>query len=406
MNRSTLVLITVLLLCYGPRTPATQDKTIPNDPFFSRQLSFGGTPESSKRDLRDQSLSQISRAWTITTGSKNVVVAILDDGFCYLHPDLERNIWNNPGERLLDSNGDSKQVNGVDDDHNGYVDDVHGWDFVFNTPDVDCHVFDGMDKNRIAPYPHSMGAMGIIGAEGNNGIGVAGINWAVSMMLLRIGVQGTPRGRHDAERVSRVMRAIHYATDNGARVINWSGFVREARPEESAELSSAIAYADRHNVLVVTAAGNDLADLDNENNCAKVPECFEAPNLIKVAEVGFDGNLYVASGKYIGGSNFGVKTVDVAAVGVNYTTDVSSGGAPSYGPTGGTSNAAPVVSGIAALMLSVNSSLTARELKQILIGTATPSTGLVNKVRGGIVNAYAAVSAAQKAVRRSSSAYR
>ncbi len=398
MSKWTRVPATISLLCFGLQVHAAQDQRIPNDPLFNRELSFGGKPSSSNRDLGDGSLSQISRAWTITTGSKNVVVAILDDGFCYLHPDLEKNIWKNPGESAVDANGVPKQVNGVDDDRNGYIDDVLGWDFVFNTPDVDCHVFDGTDRSRIAPYPHSMGAMGIIGAEGNNGIGVAGINWAVSMMLLRIGVQGTSAGQVGAERVNRVVKAIHYAADNGARIINWSGFVRNARPQEIAELHSAIDYAGKRNVLVVIGAGNDLADLDDDKNCAHVPECFEAPNLIKVAEVAFDGRLYVASGKYIGGSNYGAKRVDIAAVGENYTTDVSRGGMPTYGLTGGTSNAAPVVSGVAGLMLSVNPSLTAGEMKQILLDTATSSVGLAGKVKSGIVNAYAAVLAAQKAV--------
>ncbi len=391
------MLVTISLLCLERQAPAGQGQRIPNDPLFSREVSLGGTPSSTDGDLRDRSLSQISRAWTVTTGSKNVVIAILDDGFCYLHPDLEKNIWRNPGESAVDENGVPKQVNGVDDDGNGYIDDVVGWDFVFNTPDVDCHVFDGMDRSRIAPYPHSMGAMGIIGAEGNNGIGVAGINWAVSMMLLRIGVQGTPAGQVDTQRVSRVVNAIRYATDNGARIINWSGFVRNARPEELAELHSAIHYAATRNVLVVTGAGNDLANLDDDRNCAQVPECFEAPNLIKVAEVAFDGSLYVASGKYIGGSNYGAKRVDIAAVGENYTTEVSKGGMPTYGLTGGTSNAAPVVSGVAGLMLSVDPSLTAQEMKQILLETATPSVSLTGKVKSGIVNAYAAVVAAQKA---------
>src|SRR3954467_9051470 len=113
-----------------------------------------------------------------------------------------------------------------------------------------------------------MGAMGSIGANGNNGIGVAGINWNVSMMLLRIGVQGVGRDEHDLARIDRVVRAIHYAADNGARIINWSGFVDDARPEKIAELRAAIDYAASKNVLVVVAAGNDAKDLDEDNNCS------------------------------------------------------------------------------------------------------------------------------------------
>ena len=190
------------------------------------------------------------------------------------------------------------------------MDDVLGWDFAFDSPDVDCHVFDGMDKSRIGAYWHSLGPMGIIGAKGNNGIGVAGINWDVSMMLLKIGAQGIGRGEKDLVRIDRAARAIHYAADNGARIINWSGFVDDARPEKLAELRAAIDYAANKDVLVVVSAGNDAEDLDKNNNCSHVhaPQCFEGDNLMKVAEIDFGGNLYVAKGRWVGGSNYGCET--------------------------------------------------------------------------------------------------
>jgi subtilisin family serine protease len=253
-----------------------------------------------------------------------------------------------------------------------------------------------MDKTRIAPYWHSLHAMGIIGARGNNGIGVAGINWYVSMMLLRIGVQGLGRGEIDKARVDRVVRAIHYAADNGARIINWSGFVDDARQEKLTNLQAAIDYAAKKNVLIVVGAGNDRLDIDKDENCTYAPQCFETDNLIKVAEVDFEGNLYVAKGKWIGGSNYGARRVEIAAIAMNYTTDVTKGGVGIYRLAGGTSNAAPVVSGVAALMLSVNPALTASQLKQMLMSTAKPMPALQGKVKGGgIVDAYAAVKAAQ-----------
>jgi len=385
-----------------------QQEVIPNDPYFKDQVSFkspGGKivlnqtsthPSPEEFNTHPGIDLNIAKAWAITTGSQNVVVAILDDGFCYTHPDIRDNIWHNPGESGQDGKGFDKQTNDVDDDHNGYVDDVVGWDFVYDSPDVGCHVFDGMDKTRIAPYSHSMGAMGIIGARGNNGIGVAGINWYVSMMLLRIGVQGVGRGEIEMARIDRVVRAIHYAADNGARIINWSGFVDDVRPEKVTELRRAIDYAASKQVLIVVAAGNGLKNLDSDENCTHAPQCFESDSLLKVAEIDLDGNLYVASGKFIGGSNFGTRRVDIAAIAMNFTTDVTKGDVGSYSLTGGTSNAAPVVSGVAALMLSINPALTGKQLKQILISTAKPLPALQGKVKsGGIVDAYAAVKAAK-----------
>ena len=155
----------------GSAVLLAQQEVIPNDPYFKYQISFknpGGRvlinqtsarPSAQEFDALKGIDLDITRAWAITTGSREVVVAILDDGFCYDHPDIKDNIWHNPGETGIDSDGFRKETNGKDDDHNGYVDDVVGWDFAFDDPDVDCHVFDGMDKTRIAQDRHSMGAM-------------------------------------------------------------------------------------------------------------------------------------------------------------------------------------------------------------------------------------------------------
>ncbi len=402
------ILLALLILC-GSFPTFGQDKT-PNDPYYKDQISFhnpGGRiiinnksyePSAEEFDAEKGVDLNITKAWGITTGSKNVVVAILDDGFCYNHPDIKDNLWHNPGESGPDSNGFDKETNGVDDDHNGYIDDVLGWDFVFNSPDPDCHVFDGIDKTRIAPYWHSLHAMGIIGAKGNNGIGVAGINWGVSMMLLKIGAQGFGREAKDTARIDRAVKAIHYAADNGARIINWSGFVNDLRREKLAELRKAIEYAATKNVLIVVGAGNFGKNIDLDENCM-YPQCFDTANLIRVAEIDFQGKLYHApsSGKFIGGSNYGIKRVEIAALAMNYTTDIT-GGVGIYALSGGTSNAAPVVSGVAALMLSVNPKLTAVQLKSMLLKSVTKLPALKGKVgSGGMVNAYQAVLAAEAA---------
>jgi len=129
------------------------------------------------------------------------------------------------------------------------------------------------------------------------------------------------------------------------------------------------------------------------------PQRFETEKLIRVAEIDFQGNLYRAelSGKFVGGSNYGLRRVEIASLGMNYTTEVV-GRVPTYGLGGGTSDAAPVVSGVAALMLSVNPKLTAVQLKKLLLDSATKLPALKGKVTSeGIVNAHAAVVAAQTA---------
>src|SRR5512135_2655806 len=259
----TLALSLVGSLAFQPGAGAGPERIIPNDPYLKFQVSFlnpGGRLTIERSSLKPSAVTRdavagvdpdVTRAWAISTGSASVIVALLDDGFAYWHEDVRDNIWANPGETGLDATGHRKESNGVDDDHNGYIDDVMGWDFPFDDPDPDPYVFDGMRKDRIQPYWHSIAAMGIIGARGDNGLGVAGINWRVSMMLLKIGAQGIGRNETDTERPLRAARAIRYAADNGARVINWSGFVANPSPEALAELKAAIAYAGTKNVLLV-----------------------------------------------------------------------------------------------------------------------------------------------------------
>jgi thermitase len=382
------------------------EKVVPNDPLFKFQFSFnnpGGKltiPSYSYRPgAKDYEAVKgidpdLLRAWAVTTGKKDIVVAVMDDGFFYIHEDIKDNIWKNPGESGLDKNGYPKETNGIDDDGNGYVDDVIGWDFAFDDPDPDCYVFDGMDATRIQPYWHSISALGIIGAKGNNGIGVAGVNWDVSMMLLKIGAQGV-RGV-DLQRNDRAARAIRYAADNGARVINWSGFVDDLRTETLERLKASIDYAEKKGVLLVVGAGNYAKNVDLKENYT-YPSCFENENILNVAEIDFKGDLfrYKIDDK-IWGSNYGEKTVDIAAIGMNYTTFLKDN-CSVYALQGGTSNSAPVVSGIAALVLSVRPELKAPELKRILMDSVTRLPALKGKIRsGGMVNAYQALKLALK----------
>jgi subtilisin family serine protease len=405
MNKIAPVVLFALFASAQP--PA--GRVVPNDPYFKFQISFldpGGKVQVERTSTKPSPLTldavagidaNVTRAWTISTGSRSVVVAVLDDGFFYAHEDLAGNIWANPGESGTDATGHDKAGNGLDDDGNGYVDDVVGWDFAFDDPDPDCYVFDGMDRTRIQPYWHSISALGIIGARGDNGIGVAGINWGVSLMLLKIGAQGIGRDEKDTLRPGRAAKAIRYAADNGARIVNWSGFVSDPTPEALEELRSAIAYAGAKGVLLVVGAGNSGLDVDRPENFT-YPACFDLDNILTVAMVDFRGDLvrYQAGERWLG-SNFGPRNVDIAAVEQSFTTFVENGRS-TYRMAGGTSNAGPVVAGIAALALSVEPGLGPGALKKVLLDSARRLPSLDGRVGcGGIVDAYAALLAARAA---------
>jgi thermitase len=406
MRKALPLVAAILVMLASAQAPA--GRVIPNDPYFKFQASFfdpGGKITLEKTSTKASPVTyealegidaNVTRAWAISTGKREIIVAVLDDGFFYAHEDLAGNIWANPGESSPDATGHAKETNGVDDDKNGYVDDVMGWDFAFDDPDPDCYVFDGMDRTRIQPYWHSISALGIIGARGNNGLGVAGINWEVSLMLLKIGAQGVGRNEKDTLRPGRAAKAIRYAAANGARIINWSGFVSDPTPEGLEELRSAIEDAGKKGVLLVVGAGNSGQDIDRPENFT-YPACFDLDNILTVAMIDFRGGLvrYQAGDRWLG-SNFGRRNVDIAAVEQSFATFVENGRS-AYRLAGGTSNAGPIVAGVAALTLAVDPRLSAPELKKILMDTATRLPGLDGKVAsGGMVNAYAALLAARE----------
>jgi subtilisin family serine protease len=212
-------------------------------------------------------------AWDITTGSSDVVVAVIDSGVDYRHPDLSANMWTNTDE-IAD--------NGIDDDLNGYVDDVKGWDF--NDEDNDPNDADG----------HGTHVSGTIAAVGNNAVGVTGVSWTSKIMALKF------TNTFGLGTTSDAIRAIEYANEKGAEIINcgWGG------PDFSKALEDAV---DASSAVVVCAAGNDGSDNDNT---PFYPASFTSTNIIAVAATDQDDDLAAFS-------NFGAKSVDVAAPGTN-----------------------------------------------------------------------------------------
>jgi subtilisin family serine protease/P pilus assembly chaperone PapD len=314
--------------------------SVPNDPSFPLQWSLqntgqqGGTPGA---DIHAVS------AWDQTTGSTSVVIAIIDTGIDMTHPDLAANLYTNPGE---------VPGNGQDDDGNGLVDDVHGFDFAN---------FDGdpTDDNG-----HGTHVAGTIGAVGNNAIGVAGVAWRVQLLPLKF-LDGSGSGT-----TSDAIDCIEYAVDAGATAINasWGG------PQEPLSLRLAISGANDAGVLFVTAAGNTSSNNDAFPN---FPSNFDLPNIIAVGSS-------ARSDERSGFSNYGAATVDLFAPGTQILSTLRGN---SYGLMSGTSMATPHVVGAIALLKSRFPTMRAPTMKAIALGATDRVASLAGlSVTGGRLN--------------------
>jgi subtilisin family serine protease len=300
---------------------------LPNDDGFGRQWGL--------HDVRAPA------AWDVTTGGP-VTVAVLDTGVAYDHPDLSSNMWANQAERQ----------DGVDEDGDGFADDVQGADFL------------GQDADPRDDDGHGTHVAGIIGAVGNNSIGVAGVNWDVRIMALKFLDSSGDGNTADAA------AAIDYAVDHGARVVNasWSG------PQFSNALYSAIQRAGARGVLVVAAAGNDGVDSDDK---PQYPAAFDLPNVISVAASDQHDRL-------LDFSSYGKRSVDLAAPGEDIESTVPFGfDSSGYAGLSGTSMAAPFVSGAAALYLSHSPGATAAEVRDAILGSVDRFPSLAGKTASG-----------------------
>ncbi|MEK7067508.1 MAG: S8 family serine peptidase [Patescibacteria group bacterium] len=222
---------------------------------------FAKIPNDSLYNLQDGmwNLLGAPAAWDVATGSNKVIVAVIDTGADIWHKDLKKNIWKNPYEI---------EDNGIDDDNNGYIDDIHGWNFVEENNDVRTTVFGETDDKEAVR--HGTIIAGLLGAEGNNEFGVAGVNWKIKLMPIRA-IENTGSGSF-----VKVANAVDYAVDNGASVINMS-FVGDSIDSVLAE---SLRRAYEKNVVVVSAAGNHKAaesgDLDEK---PMFPACLDKNNV-------------------------------------------------------------------------------------------------------------------------------
>jgi subtilisin family serine protease len=277
------------------------------------------------------SVLDLPAAWELAQG-RGVTVAVVDSGVRIDHPDLAPNIWTNFNEI---------PGNGIDDDHNGYVDDVHGIDLTSRTSSQDLH--DG--------WGHGTHVSGIVAAA-RNGQGVVGVAPQAKIMVVKV-LDDQGRGT-----TGQVAEGIRYAAANGAKIINLS----LGSDADDPAMDAAIRDATASGVLVVASAGNQGRDTDTK---PFYPASLAAPNLLAVAST--DPN----AGRDLSGfSNYGQLTVQVAAPGGEILSTSKDGG---YEDKSGTSMAAPMVSGVAALAAGVNPQISPVDLRAVIMGNATRS---------------------------------
>ena len=316
----------------------------PNDP---KMIDLWGMHNSGQTGGTNDKDIDATEAWDIQTGSKDVLVGIIDTGVDRTHEDLVDNMWVNPNEI---------PNNGIDDDQNGFVDDVYGWDFYSDDNDPQ----DGDS--------HGTHCAGTIGAKGNNAKGVSGVCWDVSMVGIRfLG----PMGGYTSDAV----KSINYATTIGVDLTSnsWGG------GGYSSSLKNAIDEAGAQGIGFVAAAGNDAYDNDS---FPSYPASYDSQNIISVGAHNHNGQMAWFS-------QWGQNSVDLFAPGVNILSTVPGG----YASYDGTSMATPHVSGAYAAILAANPGWTVVEVKGALMNATEPEDGLAGKcVTGGRLNLFQALS--------------
>lgn len=334
--------------------------TFPNDTYFSRQWGlYNDGTMTGIGAVKVNADTDMELAWDIETGDPNLIVAVIDTGFRMSHPELAGRIWTNPND----------PVDGIDNDGNGLIDDYQGWDYVNN------------DNDPTDDHGHGTNCSGIALAGANNGIGYAGVNWNSKLMVIKV-LNANNSGTYSA-----MANSIYYAVDKGAKVISMSiggSFFSQA-------LKNAVDYAYNHNVVFVACMMNF------DNDVTYYPAAFD--NVIAVGSTNpDDSRTSPFFWDVTSGSNYG-DHIDVVAPG-NYIYGLSNTSNTNYNTYwGGTSQATPLVAGLASLILSKNPSLSVDEVKSIIYNSADDLVGNPDEDTPGFdifmghgrVNAYKAM---------------
>lgn len=341
---------------------------VPSDTYFNRQwgLLNNGTQSGIGTVIADADVD-MELAWNIQTGDPNMIIAVSDSGLKMNHPDIASRIWVNP---------DEIPNNGFDDDGNGLVDDVNGWDWVNN------------DNNPMDDHGHGTNCTGIIGAIANNNSLFAGANWNSKIMPLKV-LNSSNTGSY-----SSMANSIFYAVDNGAKIVSMS----IGGSASSATIADSINYADGENVMLFFC----MMNFNNDTSYYPASYSLDYQNVVAVGATNPDDKRTAPFfWSATSGSNYGTHINVVAPgnfiYGLSYNSDISPN---SY--WGGTSQATPLVAGIASLIFAQNPSLTPVQVREILQSTAADEVGdPTEDVPGfdeymgyGRVNAFEALQAA------------
>lgn len=329
---------------------------VPDDPDFYRL--YGLDNDGTLNGTPDADIDAVE-AWDKQKGSSSTIVAVIDTGVDYTHPDLAANMWKNDGEIAGD---------GIDNDRNGYIDDVHGYDFV------------NRDGDPMDDYFHGTHVAGTIGAVGDNGVGIVGVAWNVQIMALKFLDESGGGYTSDA------IAALNYAVANGARISNnsWGGGGFEASFE------TALKNAQAKGHIFVAAAGNDGWNNDRD---AFYPAGYNVDNVVSVAATDRNDELAWFS-------NYGRNSVDIAAPGVDIYSTFPTRSTPAmrdggyttnYASISGTSMATPHVAGVIALVMSEFPDLEYDAVIDKVLSTVDIVEGAAQTVTGGRLNAAAAV---------------
>lgn len=317
-----------------------QHNLVPNDPSFTSLWGLRNTGQSGGAVGAD--IKAVS-AWDISTGSSQTVIAVIDSGVLRTHPDLAANTWVNP---------DEIPGNGIDDDGNGLIDDLYGWDFANN------------DSNPTDDNSHGTHCAGTIGAVGNNGIGLTGVAWNVKIVGLKF------LGANGSGSTSNAVKAVDYCFRKKIRISNnsWGG------GGYSSSLYNAIQNAQSVGHLFIAAAGNNGRDNDATPH---YPSSYNLPNVISVASI----DRFDARSSF---SNWGLTSVDLGAPGSTiYSTILNNG----YGNKSGTSMATPHVAGAAAVLLSYRPGWTWQQLRDALYQNVRLTTAMSGiTTQGGVLD--------------------